>query len=249
VQYCHYVAGLVGIGLSRLFAASGLEEKEVGLDHRLANSMGLFLQKTNIIRDYLEDVQEERHFWPKEAWSQFGSQLEDLALPQHRTAAVHCLNLLITNALQHVPDVLLYMSRIRNQSVFNFCAIPQTMAIATLAVCYNNPNVFTGVVKIRKGQAVALMMESTNMTQIQAIMTQFAEEVTQKIEEGDPSGSDTRAITQQIKNLCCQSRPPHPSSPSPLSPQALSLPLVGLVMAGAAASLVYWSTNYSSTTV
>ena len=60
-----------------------------------------------------------------QAWSQFGSQLEDLALPQHRTAAVHCLNLLITNALQHVPDALLYMSRIRNQSVFNFCAIPQ----------------------------------------------------------------------------------------------------------------------------
>ena len=51
------------------------------------------------------------------------------------------------------------------------------MAIATLAMCYNNPNVFTGVVKIRKGQAVALMMESTNMTQFQAIMTQFSEQV------------------------------------------------------------------------
>ena len=51
------------------------------------------------------------------------------------------------------------------------------MAIATLAACYNNPNVFTGVVKIRKGQAVALMMESTNMTQLQLIMAQFAEEV------------------------------------------------------------------------
>lgn len=51
------------------------------------------------------------------------------------------------------------------------------MAIATLAVCYNNPNVFTGVVKIRKGQAVALMMESTNMTQLYDIMAQFAEEV------------------------------------------------------------------------
>ena len=53
----------------------------------------------------------------------------------------------------------------------------QTMAIATLAVCYNNPNVFTGVVKIRKGQAVTLMMESTNMTHLQNILTQFAEEV------------------------------------------------------------------------
>ena len=66
LQYCHYVAGLVGIGLSRLFSASGLESEEVGVDQRLANSMGLFLQKTNIIRDYLEDMQEGRHFWPKE---------------------------------------------------------------------------------------------------------------------------------------------------------------------------------------
>ena len=60
------MAGLVGIGLSRLFSASELESEEVGQDHKLANSMGLFLQKTNIIRDYLEDVHQGRHFWPKE---------------------------------------------------------------------------------------------------------------------------------------------------------------------------------------
>lgn len=65
-QYCHYVAGLVGIGLSRLFSASKLESPEVGRDERLANNMGLFLQKTNIIRDYLEDVLQGREFWPKE---------------------------------------------------------------------------------------------------------------------------------------------------------------------------------------
>ena len=66
IQYCHYVAGLVGIGLTRLFAASGLECEEVGDLHKLANSMGLFLQKTNIIRDYLEDNLQEREFWPRE---------------------------------------------------------------------------------------------------------------------------------------------------------------------------------------
>lgn len=66
VQYCHYVAGLVGIGLSKLFSASQLEDPEVGQDTELANSMGLFLQKTNIIRDYLEDTQEGRNFWPQE---------------------------------------------------------------------------------------------------------------------------------------------------------------------------------------
>lgn len=66
MQYCHYVAGLVGIGLSQLFSASKLEDPEVGQDTELANSMGLFLQKTNIIRDYLEDTQEGRAFWPQE---------------------------------------------------------------------------------------------------------------------------------------------------------------------------------------
>eukprot|EP00045_Choanoeca_perplexa_P011719 m.125382 g.125382 ORF g.125382 m.125382 type:complete len:277 (-) comp15737_c1_seq24:609-1439(-) len=64
--YCHYVAGLVGIGLSRLFAASQLEDAQVGQDSDCANSMGLFLQKTNIIRDYHEDLEEGRTWWPKE---------------------------------------------------------------------------------------------------------------------------------------------------------------------------------------
>ena len=62
-QYCHYVAGLVGdrpIDQSQLFFASGLEGEGVGRDKRLANSMGLFLQKTNIIRDYLEDTLQGR---------------------------------------------------------------------------------------------------------------------------------------------------------------------------------------------
>ena len=53
-----------------LFSASELEDKIVGEDTELANSMGLFLQKTNIIRDYLEDNVEGREFWPKEVFSQ-----------------------------------------------------------------------------------------------------------------------------------------------------------------------------------
>jgi phytoene/squalene synthetase len=65
-RYCHYVAGLVGEGLSRLFSASQLEDPSVGEDRELSNQMGLFLQKTNIIRDYLEDYVDQRAFWPQE---------------------------------------------------------------------------------------------------------------------------------------------------------------------------------------
>ena len=55
-KYCYYVAGLVGVGLSKLFAVSELESEDFMdlAEGQLSDSMGKFLQKTNIIRDYLE---------------------------------------------------------------------------------------------------------------------------------------------------------------------------------------------------
>ncbi|XP_061667695.1 squalene synthase isoform X2 [Syngnathoides biaculeatus] len=219
-KYCHYVAGLVGVGLSRLFSASRLEDPEVGWDADLANSMGLFLQKTNIIRDYLEDTKEGRAFWPQEAWSQFAGRLEDLAQPEKLESALSCLNLLVTDTLRHVPDVIAYLARLRNQSVFNFCAIPQVMAIATLCSCYNNPLVFQGVVKIRKGQAVTLMMEATNLPAVQNIIGRYGQEIARKVSPGDPSRAETLRVLALIREKSRPSGPPvrsHHLSPVYLS--------------------------------
>ncbi|KAL2082192.1 hypothetical protein ACEWY4_022010 [Coilia grayii] len=229
-KYCHYVAGLVGVGLSRLFSASQLEDSEVGEDHELANSMGLFLQKTNIIRDYLEDQRDGRAFWPQEAWSKFACRLEDFADPQHLSAGLSCLNFLVTDALRHVPDVIAYLSRLRNQSVFNFCAIPQVMAIATLSACYNNPMVFQGVVKIRKGQAVTLMMQATNMAAVKSIIAQYSQEMLQKVCVSDPSRERTLHMLSVIqeRSLCQDSLASrahthtHTHTHTPLSPFYLS---------------------------
>ncbi|CAI7897257.1 unnamed protein product [Closterium sp. NIES-53] len=125
-EYCHYVAGLVGIGLSDLFHAANLEE---AFEESLSNSMGLFLQKTNIIRDYLEDITEEpapRMFWPKAIWGKYAARLEDFKdVGSNGAAAVKCVNELVTNALGHVSDCLTYMHRLRDPQVFRFCAIPQ----------------------------------------------------------------------------------------------------------------------------
>ncbi|XP_053314624.1 squalene synthase-like [Spea bombifrons] len=199
-EYCHYAIG--GNGFSRLFSASQLEDAEIGLDTHFSNSMGLSLQKANIIRDYLKDQLEGREFWPREVWSKYGNNLSDFAKPENIVPAVQCLNELITNALNHVPDVLTYLSRLKNQSVFNFCAIPQVMAIATLAACYNNQQVFKGVVKIRKGQTVTLMMEATNMEAVRAITLQYIEEIYQKIPLTDPTSGKTQHIISSIRNLC-----------------------------------------------
>ncbi|KAB1275621.1 Squalene synthase [Camelus dromedarius] len=126
-------------------------------------------------------------------------KLGDVAKPEHADVALQCLNELIANTLHHIPDVITYLSRLRNQSVFNFCAIPQVMAIATLAACYNNQHVFRGVVKIRKGQAVTLMMDATNIPAIKAIIHQYMEETYHRIPGSDPCSGKTRQIISTIR--------------------------------------------------
>ncbi|EPS74249.1 hypothetical protein M569_00507, partial [Genlisea aurea] len=124
-EYCHYVAGLVGLGLSKLFHASGKEDLA---PDTLSNSMGLFLQKTNIIRDYLEDINEvpkSRMFWPREIWNKYAKKLEDLKDEERSVESVQCLNDMVTNALSHVEDCLEYVSALRDPAIFRFCAIPQ----------------------------------------------------------------------------------------------------------------------------
>ena len=126
--------------------------------------MGLFLQKTNIIRDYLEDVSEQppRLFWPSEVTQKYAPNVKDLTLWNHKQNALACLNELICDALKHSLDCLDYLKDLTEPSVFRFCAIPQVMAIATLELCYNNHDVFLYEVKIPKGEAVRLILLAKN---------------------------------------------------------------------------------------
>ena len=52
------------------------------------------------------------------------------------------------------------------------------MAIATLERLYGNVRVFQSVVKIRKGEAVRMMGEATDIETIKAIMRHFMLKVT-----------------------------------------------------------------------
>jgi hypothetical protein len=85
-----------------------------------------------------------RMFWPKEVWGRHARALEDFKEPGNAAGAVACLDELVTDALRHAPHCLAYMARLRDPDVFRFCAIPQVMAIGTLALCYDNHSVFTG---------------------------------------------------------------------------------------------------------
>lgn len=240
--YCHYVAGLVGEGLSRLFVAHGDEEPIVAQDVKLADDMGLFLQKTNIIRDYLEDLVDGRAFWPREIWAQYSPGLSNLrhkvstsvarvSTPRNSSASsstsgsdfgsVHdditwqeeqaraCLNHLIADAMTLAPSCLEYLSRLRTKDVFRFCAIPQVMAISTLDKLTNNPDVFTGVVKIRKGQALRLISQANDMHNVYCVFLHHARSILAKI---PPSHKTAYEIAfdavRRVEAICLANLPP-----------------------------------------
>ncbi|XP_021738705.1 squalene synthase-like [Chenopodium quinoa] len=201
-EYCHYVAGLVGLGLSKLFHNAGLEDLA---SDDLSNSMGLFLQKTNIIRDYLEDINEIpkcRMFWPREIWSKYVNKLEDLKYEENSEKAVQCLNDMVTNALLHVEDCLKYMSDLRDPAIFRFCAIPQIMAIGTLAICYNNLQVFRGVVKMRRGLTAIVIDQTNTMPDVYGAFYDFACMMKPKVDNRDPNATKTLSRIEAIQKIC-----------------------------------------------
>ncbi|GJN22963.1 hypothetical protein PR202_gb10573 [Eleusine coracana subsp. coracana] len=159
-EYCHYVAGLVGYGLSRLFHAAGTEDLA---PDSLSNAMGLFLQKANIIRDYLEDINEipkSRMFWPREIWCKYADKLE-------------------------------------------------IMAIGTYALCYNNVNVFRGVVKMRRGLTARVIDETNSMSDVYTAFYEFSSLLESKdayymfqINDKDPNAMLTRKRVESIKQTC-----------------------------------------------
>jgi len=204
-RYCHFVAGLVGEGLSRLFSASKLEHASLANELQLSDNMGKFLQKTNIIRDYLEDYEDGRAYWPQTVWKKYSKgdlgYFKQQRLAPNKAASLHCINELVTDALELVPDCLKYLSSLQCREVFRFCAIPQVMAIATLEKCYNNPDVFTGVVKIRKGLTCKLINQATELEGVHEIFYGFALSIARKSDPIDPSYERTLAICTKIVGL------------------------------------------------
>ncbi|KAJ6536552.1 squalene synthase [Mycena vulgaris] len=232
--YCHYVAGLVGEGLSLIFAASGKESPSIAGQLELSNSMGLLLQKTNITRDVAEDVAERRYFWPKEIWAGarygggFGSMEEMCASgapptlgsaaaaagypPEKQGLMVHTaspaerasyvLSAMVLDALRHAPDALDYLRLLKTQSTFNFCAIPATMAIATLELCFANPRVFGGNVKIRKAVAAQLIMRSTNPREVSLIFREYARKIHARARPADPNFMALSVACGKIEQWC-----------------------------------------------
>jgi len=223
--YCHYVAGLVGEGLTRLFVEAKLANPVLLERPELMESMGQLLQQTNIIRDIREDHEDKRYFWPVEVWSKYVDKFADLFLPENKEKALNCQSEMILIALRRADDCLFYMAGVKEQSVFNFVAIPQSMAMATLELCFQNYTMFERNIKITKGQACELMMESTqNLNLVCDIFRKFARKIHRKNSPRDPHFLEISIACGQIERFIESIFPTQ--TPRTLPPDATAAPVV-----------------------
>lgn len=178
-HYCYYVAGIVGKGLTQLFINANVDHALNENSEAWAIDMGLFLQKTNIIRDYHEDLLEGRVFWPECAWR---NKVDEIgALQQDLNLGKKALNELVINALEHIPNCMAYLKQIKENNTLRFCAIPQLMAIATLVEVYNNEEVFFKNVKIRRGLTAKYILEDWSHEKVVAIFVKHLNHLSQKV--------------------------------------------------------------------
>ncbi|KAF3386707.1 hypothetical protein F1880_001465, partial [Penicillium rolfsii] len=199
--YCWHVAGVVGEGLTLLFVQAGMGDKDL-MNQPLYRSMGLLLQKNNIIRDVHEDFHDGRQFWPKEIWLNHVDNFEDLFDPRNIKSALNCSSEMVLNAIRHCRDCLSYLAGLKEQSVFNFCAIPQTMALATLQLCFRNPAIFQHNVKLKKGETLHLMIDSSrNIETVAKIFSHYIRQIHQKNDQEDPNYLSIKVACEEIEDF------------------------------------------------
>ena len=157
-QYCHYAGGIPMQATSQIFSASGKESRSIGADLELNNSVGVFIQKSDIIRDFREDVDQKRYFWPREFWVREECGFKEITEmcntdPDSVRCATYVQSAMILDALQHVTDALDYLHLLRNQSVFHFLAIIIVKSFTDLELCFMNKEIFQRKIKRRKAEA------------------------------------------------------------------------------------------------
>jgi len=87
---------------------------------------------------------------------------------------------------------------LKTEEVFRFCAIPQVMAIATLEELYNNPKVFTGVVKLRRGMTAKLILDTCTTSGLHKWFNKLSRKIISKCPRDDPSAGATKKICNEI---------------------------------------------------
>ncbi|VFN03110.1 MAG: farnesyl-diphosphate farnesyltransferase [Candidatus Kentron sp. G] len=159
-DYCYYVAGVVGVMLTKLFCDYSQEiakNREQLLE--LAVSFGRGLQITNILKDIWEDRQRGACWLPRDVFSPCAFELQ--TIPDHRNDGCYLAGMenLIAITLLHLRNALRYTLSIppEEKGIRRFCFWALGMALLTLRKINRHRN-------FRSGQEVKISHLSVKAT-------------------------------------------------------------------------------------
>jgi farnesyl-diphosphate farnesyltransferase len=137
-DYCYYVAGTIGIMLTRLFA---VHSRYIGSSATkrlttLGTSFGRGLQLTNILKGIAVDREEGRVYLPREALAERGLSPRTILDEEHREELLAVVDEVVSRALQDLEDALRYTILLprREPRLRLFCLWPLFTAIRTLGL-------------------------------------------------------------------------------------------------------------------
>ncbi|OWM80308.1 squalene synthase 1-like [Punica granatum] len=207
-EYGHYVAGIVAVALLKMyFQPSRIEDLDSEYN-LMAYSCAIFVMKVDMIQDYLQDINEipsPRMFWPREIWSKYVYKLEDLKYEENSVKAVQCLNDMVTSSLVHAEDCLKFLSASVDPSVFQVGAFILVQQFGTLALCYNNINVFRSKVGPRLGLNAKIIERTRTMSDVYGAFFEFCNLMKSKVDKHDPNATETVSRLEAIQKICMDS--------------------------------------------
>jgi len=137
-EYCYYVAGTIGIMLTRLFVEHRprVADTDVRKLTALATSFGRGLQLTNILKGVGPDRREGRVYLPAEALARHGGSSRSALEPASRGAVLAVVQETVPRALQDLEDALRYTTLLprREPRLRLFCLWPLFAAVRTLGL-------------------------------------------------------------------------------------------------------------------
>lgn len=135
-EYCYYVAGTVGLYLTDLLHMKGsnVDKETYRRLRHCAVPFGLFLQKLNIMRDFMEDrAERQRSFWPQSYFERGGDKVAILNRMVYET---------LKNDMPHAIDYFVHIPA-GNDSYDYFIRFVLSSGMEYVRILRNNESVFS----------------------------------------------------------------------------------------------------------
>lgn len=159
-RYCYYVAGVVGVMLTRLFChySPATDTRRDAL-MRLAPSFGQGLQMTNILKDLWEDRARGVCWLPRSVFADYGFDLGELSTAPLPASFHAGMEHLVGVAHAHLGNAFRYVLLIpaEESEIRDFCLQALGMAMLTLRKIHRHP-------QFRAGHEVKISRRSVHAT-------------------------------------------------------------------------------------